>query len=452
MSAMPCGRQRAATCPGYVEMRILMVSEDLPAPAMGGLARHVLALCRALTDAGHRVDLMGNDDFPEAVTGDAMHFGGQFFPELRGQFSGWKEMTLGVFMPGKRSLLARRFARAMQRRAGDYDVIHYHGHLPNVAYYLPSAINFLQTRHDQGSDCLIHTRFRRGEVCNDLDPADCAGCRTHHPNWLQTRISALAVRRFRYEVQTGFSRHKTVFVSDLLQKNLSRCFGDHRWGITVHNFVDTAHFQNPSRHQPMTLPADRLRVFIAAKLYPAKGVRALLALLEPQLGNRIIMDIAGDGEEESMLRQQYRQVSFHGWQSMEETLKLATRAQVIVVPSVCEEACSTTVLEGLLLGKTVFALRRGGTPELEIYASRPDQLRLYEHLEDLASALLNFTPRADCVVSPQAPADASHAAGRLLALYSLPPGPIANHTMSGLDPWQSGSTKTRHPVGQRSAS
>jgi hypothetical protein len=125
---------------------------------------------------------------------------------------------------------------------------------------------------------------------------------------------------------------------------------------------------------------------------------------------------------------------------------------VIVVPSVCEEACSTTVLEGLLLGKTVFALRRGGTPELSIYASRPDQLRLHEHLEDLANALLNYTPRADCVVSPQAAADASHAAGRLLALYSLPPGSIANQTTSTLDPWQGNSTKTGHSVGQRGAS
>jgi glycogen(starch) synthase len=125
---------------------------------------------------------------------------------------------------------------------------------------------------------------------------------------------------------------------------------------------------------------------------------------------------------------------------------------VIVVPSVCEEACSTTVLEGLLLGKTVFALRRGGTPELSIYASRPGQLRLHEHLEDLASALLNYTPREDCVVSPQAPADASHAAGRLLALYSLPPGPIANQTASTLDPWQGGSGETDHPLGQTGAS
>jgi glycosyltransferase involved in cell wall biosynthesis len=433
-------------------MRILMVSEDLPAPSMGGLARHVLALCRALSDAGHRVDLMGNDDFPAEVVREAMLFGGQFFPELRGQFSGWKEMSLGVFMPVKRSLLARRFARAMQRRASDYDVIHYHGHLPNVAYYLSPATNFLQTRHDQGSDCLIHTRFRRGEVCNDIQPQACAGCRSHHPNPLQKYISALAVRRFRYEVKAGFLRHKTVFVSDMLRKNLSRCFGDQNWGITIHNFVDTSHLRNLSTHEQITLPTERLRVFIAAKLYPAKGVSALLAILEPHLGHRIVMDIAGDGEEEAMLRKRYANVNFHGWQSMEATLKIAMRAQVIVVPSVCEEACSTTVLEGLLLGKTVFALRRGGTPELSIYASRPDQLRLHEHLEDLANALLNHIPRADCVVSPQAPADASHAAGRLLALYSLPPGPIANQTMSTLDPWQGSSTKTVHPVSQLGAS
>jgi glycosyltransferase involved in cell wall biosynthesis len=237
----------------------------------------------------------------------------------------------------------------------------------------------------------------------------------------------------------------------MLRKNLSRCFGDQAWGITVHNFVDTSCLKNMSTHQSMMLPTDRLHVFIAAKLYPAKGVSTLLAILEPQLGHRIVMDIAGDGEEEAILRKRYAHVNFHGWQSMESTLKLAMRAQVIVVPSVCEEACSTTVLEGLLLGKTVFALRRGGTPELSIYASRPDQLRLHEHLEDLASALLNYTPREDCVVSPQAPADASHAAGRLLALYSLPPGPIANQTASTLDPWQGGSGETDHPLGQTGA-
>lgn len=407
-------------------MRILMVSEDLPTPSMGGLARHVLALCRALIHAGHTVDLMGNDDFPITNARDGLQFGGHFFPDLQGQFSGWKEMHLGVFMPGKRSLLARQFARAIQRRAAGYDVIHYHGHLPNIAYYLPMTINFLQTRHDQGSDCLIHTRFRRDEVCTDTDPQACAACRTHQPNRLQRSISALAVRRFRHEVQSGFARHKTVFVSDLLRQNLARSFGKGVVGITVHNFVDAAQLQAVRDSVRALPPSERLQVFIAAKLYPPKGVGALLELLSPHLGHRIAIDIAGDGEEEARLRERYGQVNFHGWQNIDATLKLAMRAHVIVVPSVCEEACPSTVLEGLLLGKTVFALRRGGTPELAIYASRPDQLRLHDNLEALAQALLNFHSAPDGKVAPQAPADAVHAAGRLLALYSLPPGPIAH--------------------------
>lgn len=405
-------------------MRILMASEDLPTPSMGGLARHVLVLCSALKEAGHQVDLMGNDDYPATAVSELRHFDGHFFPELHGQFSGWKEMTLGIFMPGKRSLLARRFARAMQRRADEYDVIHYHGHLPNVAYYLPPTINFLQTRHDQGSDCLTHTRFRRGAVCNETAPEACAGCRTWHPNWLQRRLSSMAVRQYRHEVQTGFSRHKTVFVSDMLRRNLSRSFGENRWGVTIHNFIDTAQVQAARQGVRTSVTDHRLKVFIAAKLYPAKGISALLEHLKPYLGSRIALDIAGDGEEEARLRKYYPQVNFHGWQSIEATLKLAALAQVIVVPSLCEEACSSTVLEGLLLGKTVFALHRGGTPELNIYASRPDQLRLHNNLQALAEALLNYTPNQEATVSPHAPADATHAAGRLLALYSLPPGPF----------------------------
>ena len=132
-------------------MRILMVSEDLPAVGMGGLARHVLALARGLAADGHTVDLMGNNDVTPAQAGDDFAFDGQFYPELHGQFEGWKEMSLGVFMPPKRSVIARRFAQAILRRAAAYDVVHYHGHLPNIASYLPASLNFIQTRHDQAA-------------------------------------------------------------------------------------------------------------------------------------------------------------------------------------------------------------------------------------------------------------------------------------------------------------
>jgi glycogen(starch) synthase len=57
------------------------------------------------------------------------------------------------------------------------------------------------------------------------------------------------------------------------------------------------------------------------------------------------------------------------------------------VPSLCEEACSTTVLEALALGKPVLALARGGTPELASYQHFPGQLQLAGSMPELAERL-----------------------------------------------------------------
>lgn len=409
-------------------MRILLVSEDLPSTAMGGLARHVLLLARALQADGHQVDLMGNDDIMPDEAGGEFDFDGRFFGELHGQFGGWKEIRLGVFMPPKRSMIGHRFARAILRRAAAYDAIHYHGHLPNLASHIPAHINFIQTRHDQGSDCLVHTRYKRGAICNELDPIACAECRTWHPNLLQRRVSALAVTRYRNEVRRGFERHKTVFVSDFLQKNLTRCFGQRPWGVTVHNFVDTEALRWLARPSTSAVPAAPLRVFIAAKLYPAKGVERFLEVLQSRARqgwhDRLQVEVAGDGNDEIRLRNHFPEVYFHGWQAAGDTLRLAAHAHALVVPSVCEEACASTVLEGLALGKTVFALRLGGTPELAVYALGPDQLRLHDSMEALVDALLAFRPRPDYAGRPQRRADPAQAAGQLLALYRMPAGAV----------------------------
>ena len=406
-------------------MRILMVSEDLPSAGMGGLARHVLSLSRALVAAGHQVDLMGNDDVPLSAAGDDFEFDGRFFPDLHGQFDGWKEMTLGVFMPPKRSAIARRFAKAIMRRAEHYDAIHYHGHLPNIARHIPAGVNFIQTRHDQGSDCLIHTRFKRGRICRSSDPGNCAECRTWRPNALQRMVSTMAVTRFRAEVAEGFRRHKTVFVSDLLRQNLARSLGRGTWGVTVHNFVDRERVRAVRAATSEVSSDGTLRIFIAAKLYPAKGVESFLETLAPRMDGGLQVDVVGDGTDEERLRERFPAITLHGWQDWESSMKLASRAQVVVVPSVCEEACPSTVLEGLLLGKTVFALQIGGTPELAAYESGPSQLRLFGTMMELVDALLTFRPRPDFPLSPRSPTGAAEAAGQLLALYRLPPGPIA---------------------------
>ncbi len=407
-------------------MRILLVSEDLPSRTMGGLARHVLLLARALRADGHQVDLMGNDDLTPDEAGTEFDFDGQFFAELHGQFEGWKEIRLGIFMPPKRSVLAHRFARAILRRAAAYDAIHYHGHLSNIASHIPPRINFIQTRHDQGSECLVHTRYKRGAICRDLDPIACAECRAWTPNLLQRKVSAWAVTRFRDEVRRGYTRHKTVFVSDFLQQNLTRCFGRTHWGVTVHNFIDTdaLRWLEPARLDA-SLP---LRIVITAKLYPPKGVERFIEVLHARApsapGRDLQLEVAGDGSDEARLRSRFPQVYFHGWQDAQQTLRLAAHAHALVVPSVCEEACASTVLEGLALGKTVFALRLGGTPELARYALGPDQLRLHDTMEALVDALLAFRARPDYQGKPAHRSDPAQAAGRLLALYQLPAGSV----------------------------
>lgn len=407
-------------------MKILMVSEDLPAEGMGGLARHVLALSRALVAAGHQVDLMGNDDVSITAAGDEFDIDGHFIPALHGQFQGWKEFRFGCFIPFKRSVIASRFAHAILRRAGHYDVIHYHGHLPNIAYFIPSGINFIQTRHDQGSDCLIHTRFTRGQICRATDPRVCAQCRTERPNRLQRIASTSAVHQFREQVAVGFKRHKTVFVSDFLRRNVARTLGPGPWGVTVHNFIDMRSLQAARNASGKLASDNRLQVFIAGKLYPAKGIAKFLETITSSQYERLHICIAGDGPDQDVLRTHFPQVSFLGWRSGTESLKLAGAAQAIVVPSICEEACASTIIEGLLLGKTVFALNLGGTPELQIYESAPMQLRLYPDMAALVTGLLAFQPHPDFALSPRTPTGSAEGAGRLLALYRLPPGPITH--------------------------
>ncbi|HYD62471.1 MAG TPA: glycosyltransferase family 4 protein [Noviherbaspirillum sp.] len=405
-------------------MRILIVSEDIPYPNMGGLAKHALNLARALVRAGHEVDLLGSDDHPIDVCGAEGRFGGRFFGELNGHHAGWKEISFGMFMPPKRPSIAKHFARIIMRHAPNYDVIHYHGHIPNVARYLPADINFVQTRHDQGGDCFRHTRFRDGTVCETTDPAECAKCINPNPNAVQRTVSKIAVVRFRRDVAESFRAHKTVFVSDMLARNFARCAGSGNWGITVHNFADRTELEK-IRHAASLAPArPGFHVFIAAKLYPAKGVEQFLSVLTPRLPKDMHVTIAGDGPDERRMRARFEcdRIEFLGWCDPDKTLKLASIANAIVVPSVWEEPCATTVLEGLFLGKPTFALRRGGTPELAAYAAEPGQLRLHDDMKSLVTDLVTFDPQTRFGYAPEGLGCADRAARQLVEIYRSPPG------------------------------
>lgn len=383
-------------------MRILLVTEDVPAAMLGGAGQHAVVLGNALIDAGHEVHLLGSTRTP-GVDGNC-GFRGTLHTLI--DFSGarWQEVRLGIFHPLTRPHTARRLWRAIRTLPGPWDVVHYHGHNPLLGNLVPLRWNYVQTMHDQGAECITMSRLRHGEPCRETLAQACAGCAAAPPNRLQRWLSTQAVQGLRRGSLTAFSRHRVIFVSDFVRRRYCESLGISAHDINaavVHNFIDPwklhAALQAPLADWPVS--QGRRRVFAAGRIDRAKGFSSLLQALGDDLLSQIDFVIAGDGPELAALRAQHevRGVRFLGWRASANVLAWTRAADLCVVPSVWEEPCATTVLEGLALGRPVLALRRGGTPELEHYG-QPGQLRLFDDVAGLARALvdtpLNASPNS----------------------------------------------------------
>ena len=411
-------------------MKILMVCEDIPALQLGGLGKHVVTLSNALLAKGHEVALLGRTEPDYQSCSTEVGFRGRFIPALDMTHSGWKEPALGFFNPWKRPFFARRIAKAIRRHARGFDIVHYHGHLPMVGRYVPSSVPFVQTRHDQGSECIIHLRFRNGDVCRELDPRACASCIHQAPGPLRTALSAHAVSRYRRETADAFAKHPVVFVSDFLQKAFARVLPEANLtkAHVVHNFVNETALHGASQTNDLNSPAGAVwRIVIAGRIDEAKGFGAFLDAALPRIDDNVMLEIIGDGPARAAVEKRHRdaRVVFRGYQPYAVVLAATKAADVTIVPSVCQEACGTTILEAMRLGKPCFALARGGTPELAVYGA-PSQLRLFPDMNSLVDGLIEVlragkssivTGGVSTSLTHGCSADVAHAAERLLALY-----------------------------------
>jgi glycogen(starch) synthase len=393
-------RPGAASTINAAPLKILMVSEDVPQPNPGGLARHAVVLSNALTRAGHEVVFLGTDAYLLEHPAQDTRLECSFRGAISLRRTGWKEQQLGFFNYGKRWYLARRLARAIIRHGAGCDVVHYHGHHPDVANFLPETLNFVQTRHDQGSDCVTHIRFRRGDVCNAVDARECARCLRDHPNALQETLSRASVVAFRRAVSTAFGRHKTIHVSEMLRRNARRVLGGveaHREWV-IHNFVD---LQALREAIPVEDPREE-GFLVVGRLDAAKGIADFAARWKSAgAGAGLPLHVVGDGTERSRIESiaDGVRVVYHGPLPYVRVAGMVARSRFMVVPSLCEEPCATTVLESLALGKTVLALNRGGTPELRRHALYENQLRLFDSLEGIVAEAARMTTHC----SPLAP-------------------------------------------------
>ena len=189
----------------------------------------------------------------------------------------------------------------------------------------------------------------------------------------------------------------------------------------VHNFIDAQQLASVAARvdERDVVQRERLRIITVGRIEENKGFSALLAALSDTALRSLDIRVGGAGPGLLSLRERHekRGVAFLGWLSYPDVVTEILNADAVVVPSILEEACGTTILEALALGRVVFALRRGGTPELLRYGAAPEQLRLFDTLEELAQALAALTlplPRWPLTAS----ADVHARLPEILAVYA----------------------------------
>jgi glycosyltransferase involved in cell wall biosynthesis len=397
-------------------LKILMASEDLPGTQIGGLGKHVVTLSNALLECGHDVDIMGRSDRHHAASAQDIGFRGRVLPGFDFSRPGWKETQLGFFNPVKRPWFARGIARALLRHADRYDAVHYHGHLPMAGRYVPDGVNFVQTRHDQGSECVIHLRFKDDHVCTALDARDCAACIHPAPNALRRSVSGMAVRCYRADTATAFARHKTIFVSDFLRRAFLRAVpdADLSRARVIHNFIRYPYLKERAADEVVAG-----EVLLVGRLDAGKGFGEFLTQAQGWLPAHARIRIVGDGPLRAQLEKRHAgpQVAFLGWKPYDDVIRMSARSHVLVIP--WEEPCGTTILEALALGKQCLALARGGTPELAAYQYYDGQLQLADTMPRLVQKLVEQLGLAPVAVPlPEAfPMDVFNAIPRILDIY-----------------------------------
>lgn len=380
-------------------MKILLVCEDIPATKLGGLGKHVASLGNALIAAGHEVALMGRDAPAYGECAAEVGFNGRFIAGFGNPLKGWKESQLGFFNPWKRPYFAKQLAKAILRHASEFDVIHYHGHQPMVGRFIPPTVNFIQTRHDQGGDCITNVRFRDGDVCRERAPSACAQCIHPRPGFFRTAMSASAVKRYRHETEAAYALHPVIFVSEFLRTNYVVTVPSARLGksYVIHNYLNEQVLSATATQFTAAPKGNEVIIHIAGRLDEPKGIAALLSLLMPKLPTGWRVNLFGDGPLRNEIAQQHagKALQLHGHRPNSEILLNTLTASVVIVPSVWEEAFGMVTLEALRLGKVCYALNRGGTPELARYCAT-GQLRLFKDLPSLVQSLLsekNFIDR-----------------------------------------------------------
>jgi glycosyltransferase involved in cell wall biosynthesis len=168
---------------------------------------------------------------------------------------------------------------------------------------------------------------------------------------------------------------RAISVSDFVRDKTMREFGfDEKQLITIYNGIgntDPQGSEDSDLRSELSISKNTSLILTAAWLNKIKGIHVLIESLPRVLKStdkKVVVIIAGEGPEKALLQNLARSLNLHdhvfflGWRN--DLLDLIRQSDMVIVPSICEEALSYFVLEAMAEGKPIIASHAGGIPEL----------------------------------------------------------------------------------------
>lgn len=375
-------------------MKILVVSNFFPPHFIGGAEIIAYQQAKALAERGHEVRVFAGDNsrrLPGYPLSEDVHDG---LPVTRValQPSDFAPTGNNVAHPE----VDAHFARLID--AWRPDVIHAH-HLIGLSLGIlrvarQRGIRIVMTLHDHWGFCINSTRITTaGALCDDT--TQCHRCHASIDVDGQQWPQRVRQDYIRWQLQAV-----DAFVSPsryLADAYVATGLPAERMHV-IANGIDLARFAE----QAPPPPGERLQVLFIGYMGAHKGVPVLLQALARLPGERLHVDLVGDGhacaEYQQTLQRIAPRLSFRFWGRLpnERIAERLAQAQVFVLPSVCPENQPVTITEAMAGGLPVVASRIGGMPEL-VDDGHTGLLATPGDAEDLARCLRHYLDHPEAV-------------------------------------------------------
>jgi glycosyltransferase involved in cell wall biosynthesis len=337
-----------------------MLSQFYP-PVAGGQERHVQGLAAALASRGHHVEVLTTAT-PSSGSGTSEETVGDVAVRIH-RVRSTAQRFAGFYSDPERPHATPFPDRAMSRAVGDllaagsHDVVHAHDWIVQSALGPAgrARVPVVLTLHDYSHVCATKRLVLNGTTCPGPAPARCATCSAAHYGAIGPAVAAA-------NYVAGIQRRRRISEFIAVSNAVAASCGLGRSGVSysvVSNFIPDALV---TERPPDTSSLAQGPILYAGDVTADKGAEVLLGAYQ-MLDSPPDLVMAGRNllEKPDAVPPGVRLLGVVGHDTV---MSLMSRARLVVVPSICADACPTVVLEAMATGRPVVGSATGGIGDL----------------------------------------------------------------------------------------